>query len=310
MAAASLHLVGCSQGGRSPSARPETGSALRVGLDAQLVRDYVAAVDAGDIRAAMALRCTAARIKSSDEQLFATQVSQLRDNLGPISVASVKAADPVGLEPSQDGDHPRQMLVRFSYGGRTAERSLRLIAVDENHQRRLCGVLADPPIAPQDLPAPRNLGSTKAAPDQMLPTAGPAGWSQERDTERKLKHGEVASASRVWRPTSFGGARVTVVQFETAQTAAAEASEWVTRPAKEMVETFPVPDVPGAVGIRYLGHAWTWVQAPSEAPFIDTVVLRGGDRAAAADVTISGPEENHDLALALATEIAERAHFH
>lgn len=173
---ASLHIVGCSQGGRSPSGHPATGSTLRLGPDAQLVRDYVAAVDGGDIRGAMALRCTAARIKSSDEQLFETQVTQLRDQLGSMSVASVRAAEPIGLEPSQDGDHPRQMLVRLSYGGRTAERSLRLIAVDENDERRLCGALADPPIAPQDLPAPRDLARRGPHPTRCSqPQDQPAG---------------------------------------------------------------------------------------------------------------------------------------
>lgn len=306
----SMLVVGCSQSGRSPAGGPGAGSAGAPGADAQLVRAYVAAVDDGDVRGAMALRCTAARIAPGDELEFATDARQLHHDLGAIGVSSVTAADPVGLTPIQAGAHPKELLVRLSYGGQTASGSLRFVAVDEGHERRLCGVQTDPPVAPRDLPVPADLGSTRASPHQMLPTSGPAGWSQLRDAKHDPEQGEMAAASRVWRPTSFGGARVTAIQFTTSDKAAEATSDWVSHLAGDAVETFAVPDVPGAIGIRFLGRAWTWVQAPSVAPLQDRVVLRGGDRVALADVTITVAHDDHHLVLALAEQVATRAHFH
>ena len=55
------------------------------------------------------------------------------------------------------------------------------------------------------------------------------------------------------------------------------ARRWMARVDQAAVETFDVPDVPGAQGVRFLAFEWLWMQPPTMGPYVDEVSLVFGD---------------------------------
>lgn len=80
-----------------------------------------------------------------------------------------------------------------------------------------------------------------------------------------------------------------------------------TAVASDAIEQFDVPGLDQAVGIRYLGFAWLWIQPPTSGPFIDQVVLRCGDTLITASVSNLATGSGHDVVVKLASDVSSLA---
>jgi hypothetical protein len=282
-----------------------------VEAERQVLTRYVAAVAAGNFEAAMSQRCTAARLNEGEKSSFLSQAARLADAVGPISVASVRKADPpTGLRPVDSLPNPIEISYRLSARGSPIAGELHTVVVQEDGSPRLCGVSTET-TGEEHAPFSRTGGdlgfSTRNLQEMIPPTPG-AGYRQVEDAAGTLtKPGLQASWSRAWQFENYGGARVTVEKYETTEQAANSASELLYKNAGDGIEAFEVPGLAEAVGVRYLEYAWLWVQPPTKGPFFDRVVMRLGDRVVSASVANLPTGSSHEVAAGLATDIVRAA---
>ncbi len=282
-----------------------------VEAERQVLTRYVAAVAAGNFEPAMSQRCTAARLNEGEKAPFLSQAARLADAVGPISVASVRKADPpTGLRPVDSLPNPLEISYQLSARGSPIAGELHTVVVQEDGSPRLCGVSTET-MREEHAPFSRtggDLGFTTRGLQEMIPPTPGAGYRQVEDGAGTLtKPGLQASWSRAWQFENYGGARVTVEKYETTEQAANSASELLYKDAGDGIEAFEVPGLAEAVGVRYLGFAWLWVQPPTKGPFLDRVVMRLGDRVVSASVANLPTGSSHEVAARLATDIVRAA---
>lgn len=110
--------------------------------------------------------------------------------------------------------------------------------------------------------------------------------------------GLVACWTRAWQRNSWGGARVDAYRFDTEQHAIDAAHLLLEPKSADGVETFSVPGVPGAVGLRVMSSSWLFVQPPNLASMFDSVTIIYGTTVIEAKV--ADDTEDHDAVLGLA----------
>lgn len=272
---------------------------------------YATAVAAGDFEEAMAERCTAARVPDSEKSLFMSQAKRMSEALGPLSVASVRKVDPPsGLRPVANLPGLVEVSFRLSVHGTPVGTDLVTVLVEEHGKPKLCGFATE---AAAQLHASLSawngdMGPTAREPRGLMPPS-PVGYREVEDgVSTTRKPGVMSDWSRAWQVGDYGGARVTAWKYESAAQASGGAATLLDGVASDGVEKFDVPGLPGAVGIRYLGYAWLWVQPSTEGPYIDEVVMKFGDSVTIVTVSNLPTGSGHDVVASLAADVARLAH--
>ena len=115
------------------------------------------------------------------------------------------------------------------------------------------------------------------------------------------------SWQRAWKTGSYGGVDVAVERLGSVADARRVAADWLDPEISDAVGTFRVPGADGAVGLRFLGLSWLWVQAPTVGPFIDDVQQQYGTLIV--DIRASGlsTSADHSEALEAARQVRQLA---
>ena len=292
-AALLIMCTGCSDDGND-GARNEAGEVADPVAVRELLGRYVEALNAGDVDAAMAVRCPEQRVSADQRELFATQLGQLRDQVGSFEVRSVARS---GLLPGDAGftyrinDDPGDLVTELTPGRDGFELCFSRPAASFDIEAGL-----QVPV-PDAGPAPTAVGDAlpTVAPGLVLAEDGPV--SGERTGAQEV-------VTRAWRSEDFGGARVTAGRYASDTEAAEAAGTIVDDSVPDSVARMPTPALPTAVGLRLLADAWLWVQPPSTGPYIDRVVTRFDDTVITIEVSGLPPDQQETVLQALANQVA------
>jgi hypothetical protein len=313
VAVASALVGGCSSD--SP-ATPEAGRGRSVDYDeaAAVVREYVDAIGAGDVDAAMALRCRAARPAANLMSEFADQLRRFEEEIGPIEGVETRSVRSSPLGPLDDLPDPVHVGYRVVVDGNLADEMI-TVTVVEDGQRRLCGhATAVSQTWAETLPSQLTpQPATSADLVALMPDPGPPGMAQLEDQEVPVdkvfepRPGLVASWTRSWQRGSERGAqaRVDAYRFDTEDHAIEAAHSLLGPKSADGVATFSVPGVPGAVGLRVMGWAWLLVQPPNLGRMFDSVTVVYGTTVV--EIKVTDDTEGHDAVLGLAQSVNRAA---
>lgn len=311
-AALLLLLIGCTDTS-APTGLPETTTSATSALPRDLaavqatLTRYFDAVKSGDFGAAMKERCSAARIPDDERELF---LSQTKDLLAMGSMTAVEVSDKLGphVLPAEAPSDP----IPFDYAivsGPTRSDLLHGVAITQDGAVRLCGYAqtdVDRITVELKRPVPSGSDPTRAL-SELIPTTGPNGYDQFEDRavskSATSPAGWRASWTRVWRLPTYGGVRVTATRFDSAAAASADLSASLAKIASDATETFAIPGVANAIGVRYSAVAWTWLQPPFVGYQIDRVLMLFGNTLIAIDSSGLTPEQPHGVATGLALAI-------
>jgi hypothetical protein len=301
-------------GGCSSESQPtrEAGRDRSIDYDeaAAVVSEYVDAIGAGDVDAAMALRCRAARPAANLMNPFADQLRRLEQEIGPIEGVETRPVSSSPLEPLDALPDPVHVGYRIVVDGNLADEMI-TVTVVEDGQRRLCGHATAvsqtwaETVPSQLTPQP----ATSADLVDLMPDTGPAGMAQLEDQEVPVdkvfapRPGLLASWTRSWQRGSDGEAqaRVDAYRFDTEDHAFDAAHSLLGPKSADGVATFSVPGLPGAVGLRVMGWSWLLVQPPNLGPMFDSVTVIYGT--AVVEIKVTDDTEDHDAVLGLAQSV-------
>jgi hypothetical protein len=166
--------------------------------------------------------------------------------------------------------------------GEEVDEPLVSVVVDEDGERRICTfTTAEFPRMHETLgDGLADLGQAGPATlGEMMP--GQPGTDYRLHTDARVDPAtlpdELDTATdgwaRIWQRGSYGGVTVSAMRFRSAHDAMSAARQWTARVDDVAVETFDVPGLPGAQGVRFLAYEWLWLQPPTIGPYVDEVSL-------------------------------------
>jgi hypothetical protein len=290
-----------------------------------VIEAYVTALAAGDIDAAIALRCERARPEGANRQAFRSKLERLTGSLGPPRVEEVvENHPPTGLVPlGQAANDPQRTGWRedldavelsywLSFGGVDIEDPLITVVIEEDGERRLCGNATHVAKGMYDRLGDDIADLGPGAPDELpalMPSGLGEGYEQIQDEAHVPEHLPHAEAAwmRAWQAPGYGGGRVSAIRFDSADGALRGASQLARDLAIGAVGGFEVPGLSGAVGVRVSGLAWLWVHPTGEAPYEDHAVLVFGDVVVDVGITVVKTGRDHRQVIKVANEVAHFA---
>ena len=278
VAMGSTLLVACgsepppaSEGAENPSPGYDQASAV--------LTDYVEALRAEDVDAAIGFRCRAARPEAHLVDQFASELRELEGLIGSIDGVETRPVTS-RLQPVDALPDPIHVGYRVVVDGNVADEMV-AVTVVEDGQRRLCGhATAVSATWAETLPAqltPRPATSAQLV--ELMPDVAPPGSVQVEDQQVPVdevvdaRPGLAACWTRAWQHGSSGGSRVDAYRFDTEQHAVDAAHSLLRPRSADAVATFPVRDIPGAVGLRVMSSSWLLVQPPNLGPMFESVTI-------------------------------------
>jgi hypothetical protein len=308
--------VGCGgDDGGSESAESSSTTGTSEPADVEVIEAYVAAMGEGDVDAAMELRCEAGRISADERDLFEDDLRRLTDGAGRLGVGRVEVTDEdPAVEASLQSGHPVELTYWMTLDGEEVDEPLVSVVVDEDGERRMCTFstteLARMQATLGDGLA--DLGPVEAGElvDLMPPAAGPgyvlhADGRLDPTTLSGVLDAGIDMWRRSWRRAGYGGVTVSAIRFGSPAEAMEAARGWMARVDDPAVETFEVPGLAGAQGVRFLALEWLWLQPPTVGPYIDEVSLVLGDTYVTVGVGGVPTGTGHETAIAVAREVAD-----
>lgn len=275
LAVCCVGMVGCSSSGGSGAGDTE--------LTAMLQRYFTAMRD-GDIDAAMAERCPAARIDEGDAELSREQTADLFE-MGGFTGIEVVDGEAVPVDPVEAIDESVETVL-FDYvllSGDQRSRPLHGVAIDTGEGLQFCGHASTDVVQYREAAVlPPSAGEWDGGElSGLLPVAGPTGWERseisELTTNANQPDGWLEGWQRAWAAPEYGGLRVEAHRYESPASAAAAVVDTVARVTPDTTQRFTFDDVPNALGVRYSGAAWTWLQPPDIGYQIDRISMLFGD---------------------------------
>jgi hypothetical protein len=113
-----------------------------------------------------------------------------------------------------------------------------------------------------------------------------------------------------WHTGDFGGSRISMYRYADRDEALASAQRSAVRLATDAVSTFAVPSMGSAIGLRYLGSAWTWTQSADIGPQLDTVIAVHDDVVVTIATGGLAAEDDHSSVLSIVEAVAEQVDDH
>jgi len=295
--------VSCSDGAAddvsSDAARRSTTTAIDLDAaathlesDAALIEEYISAINSNDVDTAMSLRCVGARLDEAELPVAGDQIRRLIDASGPTEVLSIEEAI-IDAEPLDNGDDVATYRVALANDAPESDGVVILAVVDQDGERRLCGVLTEwrALLPDEQEPTLVDLGATKVGLEAIVPDVEIPGMTVIE--AGPLPEGETAPGwGRTWQAGDYGGCRA----FAQSGSVASEAVEhFVERALSDGVEMWEVPGEPGILGVRILGYAWLWTQPPGSGPFTDYAFARMGNTLIGASCANLSADADHSM---------------
>ena len=271
---------------------------------ADVVRRYVGVLQAGDFAEAMALRCADARVDPGQSGEFLADVARLRSDAGgELRVHDVNEAERVRLGDSDGTSFEHEFLLRLATKQGVSS-VLHVGTTTEVGQPKVCGWSVDESFAIRDELA---AVAPVAGPDLVTDVRGlvetvaaSAGGTVLDDLETKGGDGSgLEGWTAGWQTGSFGGGRATVVRYPSSEQALRQAANIIAGFAPDATALFAGASMPGGMGLRYTGHAWTGVQPADLGSQIDLALAVYDDTIVWLTVSALDPSENHSKLLAL-----------
>jgi hypothetical protein len=251
-------------------------------LGADVLRQYVAALDRGDSAAANALRCTKGQVPPNLLESWAKEVADVRTALGgALRVATVRQVDPATLSDLNGNPPAAQLAYTLRRVSGPATQPIDVAMVTENGVTRLCGALQEPSLDAQKAlavatitPAPGEIADLATA----LPATVLPGYTQAADlkvADLSGLPGATEGWSRVWT-SAHGGLHVSLLRTKSGVDANTLAHRILAAPGVDTAEV--VGNLTnGFVGVSVVGSAWTWVQPADVGARVDRAVAVVGE---------------------------------
>ena len=278
---------------------------------------YVEAMSDDGIDAAMDLRCDVSRIVADDREAFEGDLRRFTEAVGRVGVGRIEVTDEdPDVEPLLEGRDAIELTYWLTFDGDEVDQPLVAIVVDEDGERRICAVtttevarmqatlgdgLAD--LGPARLDTLAALMPSSPGPDYRLNTDG----RMDLATLPDALDDAVDGWNRIWQHETYGGVTVSASRFPSGEDAMSAARRWIARVDQSAVETFDVPDLPGAQGVRVLALEWLWIQPPTTGPYVDEVSLVFGDTYVTVAIGGVPTGAGHDSAITHAQAVARLA---
>lgn len=268
----------------------------------QAVADYVAAVDRGDLQAANGMRCEAARLLAPDVDAFlAPVVDELHAALGPLQVQTLEIVSSI------DGVTHLRLQLRGAAGPTYPA------LVREDGALRLCGSSVDG--AAERVASAKTRDGVDATStvslEQLVGVTPPEGFtSAVGDTLPPglldQLPGFVAARGARWDGPGGRSISITAVDLDSPDHARAAQRFLEGDFLDAITDAIPGP-TPAARGFRYVAGYQLYLQPPGVGSVGDYVGFRWGSRVVAVYVVPLTSADDHALALAAATALAQAA---
>jgi hypothetical protein len=276
---------------------------------AGVIRQYLAALEAADFDGAMALRCTASQVDPTLKPLFLADVARIRtDAGGELRVQDLNELQPVRLVDHRNGaayQHEFRLRLRV---GHEASSPIHVGTVIEGGLPKVCGWSVEESFAVRDQLATETLAANPLHVDDFRDlvkkaTAAMRGTVLDDASTKGSDGSGLEGWTAGWRTGSYGGGRLTIVRYDTPDSALTHANDIINGLAADSTSTFAVSSLPNGQALRYTGLAWTGVQPSDLGTQIDTAVTVYDD--AVVWMTASGlePGESHSKLTAFAEEV-------
>jgi len=274
-----------------------------------VIRSYVDALDAGDVDAAMALRCAKARIDDTSSAQFLAEVKRLRSAAGGhLRVANLRER-PVRLSTASGGvigEHEYSLRLRVAGGSSTA---IDLTTVTEDGKPRVCGWSIAESFGLRDRLSTMSVTPLAAHVSEVKAVA--TGVTSELHLDvvddgptMGTNHEGVEGWTSAWRTGSFGGGRINVIRYESEESATKYAVDVLNTYAADSSSIFTPETLPTAIGLRYTGSAWTAIQPADLGPQIDVAVVVYDDVLVWMTASALDPKDDHSVIENLSKTVA------
>ena len=261
-----------------------------------LVR-YVDALNAADFDAAMAARCSLSQVAVADQELFIDQLDQLkRDAGGRLKLADVSEVADRRLRVTENTpvEHEFRFRIELPTGESTP---IHVGTIRQGGADKLCAVAAEETFAVNDGLSvaslqvnPRELHDTRAASSSAVRSLGLTIVEDQKYLGRD-KLG-LDGWTTGWS-TGHAGGRITAVRYRDRLQAVDEAWRTLSKYGGEASSTFSLSSMPEAIGVRYAGYAWTWMQPADLGPQVDAAVVVCDNVVVTMNVTGLEPTDDH-----------------
>lgn len=289
-------LVGVAIGGCSDGRDTSVESAL--------VR-YVSALNEADFEAAMQARCSSSRVSSENRQLFLDQLRQLKNDAGgQLTIVDLEDVRDRRLKVTEDTlvEHELRFRIELPQGKSTP---IHVGTVREGGVDKLCAVatektwqVSDELSATDVQVNPRQLGDARAITSSAVSSLG-FNIVEDRKSLGRDQLG-VDGWTTAWSNGHAGG-RITAIRYQDRQQAVDAAWRTLSAYGRDATSKFSLSSMPNAIGLRYAGYAWTWIQPADFGPQIDAAVAVYDTLVITMNVTNLPPTEDHS-ALAKVSE--------
>lgn len=274
-----------------------------------VVEQYVDAVRNRQFDAAMDLQCSAGRVPTKSRGVWLNQLDRFTSAQGMIGGAKATTVPSSGAAPLADLPGVVEVSYTLTVGGRPRG-DLIAVTVIDGGRRRLCGRTT--PMAKHLFrvfsATPKAGLGTALEPKSLLPPTGPDGHhlivDKATQKSQDSQAGERDGWTRVWQRGDYGGIRATAIRFDTQRHALDALRHSLLAKAADSVDSFSVPSVSNALGMRLLGYAWLGVQPPDLGPYVDYVYAVFGKTLVVVGVADLPAGADHQMAANMMTSIA------
>ena len=229
----------------------------------------------------MGLRCAAARVPNIRNEFLADAARVKQNAGGYLTVAEVEEVKEhtVNIAPGGPSEHELRLRLALPNGPSSV---IRFATITEGGEPKLCGATIE-----ESFPLRQRLAGTqvpgrsgrisdlKALSESVGPTLN-VKFKEDQATTGQGGTG-LEGWTTAWQVGSYGGGRVVAVRYGSTFDARAAAVRLLTYYSADGVATFASAVLPDAVGQRYLGLPFTWVQPADLAPVADMMLSVYGD---------------------------------
>jgi hypothetical protein len=106
--------------------------------------------------------------------------------------------------------------------------------------------------------------------------------------------------------TGHAGGRITAIRYRDRQQAVDAAWRTLSKYGRDATSTSSLSSIPEAIGVRYAGYTWTWMQPADLGPQIDAAVVAYDNVVVTMNVTGLDPTDDHSALVKVSEAVIEQ----
>jgi hypothetical protein len=189
--------------------------------------------------------------------------------------------------------------------------TIRITSVTENAAPKLCGMAVEESFVVRDQLARSSVNAVPTHIDDLQSVAHEAaaslGVTPLEDSPAVGQADSTATEgwTTAWKTGDFRGDRVSLYRYADRDDALAAAQRSIDQISADGVSTFAIPSASAAVGLRYLGSAWTWAQPADVGPQLDTAIMVHDDVVITVATSGLSPQDDHSELIRVVEAVME-----